>query len=486
MIDVQQFPFALEPKSVDQWLITTSLTDTIVSASEFHKIIKNLNRAKIDSNLLYQIIQKLTPSTEKLTNDLQQNILENSAPFDEKIVKLKRLSRHLMKELISAYFSIANHKSIHNELRKDIVHQALELIGQHLLLSAKMNERPSSNIWKMSSQLYQIAHTPLFDSAIADAVKRNILFYLCNPYQLITSDIDSLYSEISKNSQLIHLQETYSETTNQCYFVWEYVNNIAPNIAQQNKTYSRAIYLNTEQLANLFQTGKFDTRFEAVQQIILKLTGYQKTIHSDIPSEPVIRSLYFGFDQIEKALQQNLRISKLQNLGHDYLVSNTLMDAKLEPLAHEQPFVINSNSNIWQQNSNSPQKNNTVKIQNTQFANFIVAVSHPQDYSNESIVIIDSEDNQPQLGIIRRILYIPQSNTQRLLIEKVPGNIRFSKLNESTRAILVQDSNHFDELIFPAEAHLAGSTLSFESKQVTFEKLIEMTAFFIRFQVRIH
>jgi hypothetical protein len=483
MTDVQQFPFALEPDSVDQWLVTTSLADTIVSASEYHKIIKNLNKAPIDSILRYQIIRKITPSTEKLTKELQQIILEKSSPYDEKTLKLKRLCRHLMKELISAYSSIAKQKDISREILQDIALQTLELIGQHLLLSARMSERPSNSIWKISSQLYQLAQKPLFDSAIADAAKRNILFYLCNPYQLTLSDIDNLYSAISKHAQLIHLQETSPETTSQCYFVWEYANNLAPNIAQQNKNYVSAVFLNPDRLVNLFQSGNFTTQFTAFQQIILQLTGYQKTIHSDIPSEPVICSLYFGFDQIEKALQQNLRKNKLHQLGHDYHVSNTLMDAKLEPLAHEQPFINSGKSDIWQQNLNNRQDKNTVKIQKTLFDNFIIAVSQPQNYCCENIIIIDNRNNQPQLGIIRRILYIHQSNTLRLLIEKIPGNILFSKLDGSIQAILIQDAN---QLILSAKGNHTDSMLSFESKQVILQKLIEVTDFFIRYQVRIH
>ncbi len=484
MIDVQQFPFALEPDSVDQWLATTSLADTIVSASEFHKIIKNLNHAQIDSNLCYQIIQKITPPTEKLTHELQQIILEKPSPFDEKTLKLKRLCRHLMKELIAVYFSIAKQKDISNTIQQNIAHQAIELIGQHLLVSAKMSERPWNGIWKISSQLYQIADKPLFDSVIADVIKRNILFYLCNPYQLTLSDIDKLYSALSKHTQLVHLQETHPETTKQCFIAWEYANNQAPNIALQNKTYISTIFLNPEQLVNLFQSGKFTTDFTAVQPIILKLTGYQKTVHSDIPSEPVIRSLSFGFDQIEEALQKNSRINKLQNLGQDsYTTSTTLMDAKLEPLAHEQPFITSSKSVNWQQNLNSQQDQNTVKIQKTLFDNFIIAVSHPQDYCCGNIVIIDNENNQPQLGIIRRILFIQQSNTLRILIEKIPGNILFSKLDESIPAILIQESN---QLVLSSTGNHLESTFKIANKQVTLEKLVEVSDFFVRFQVRIH
>jgi len=483
MTDVRQFPFALEPDSVDQWLTTTSLADTIISATEFHKIIKNLNHAKIDSNLLYQIIKKITPATEKITNDLQNNIIEKSSSVDEKTIKLKRLCRHLMKELISTYYLIAKQKNMTSEMREVVTLQALELIGKHLLICAKMNEKPSNSIWKISSQLYQIAHKPLFDSAIVDALKRNILFYLCNPYQLTLSDIGNLYTALSELSQLIHLQETFPETTNQCYFVWEYGNNHAPNIGQQNKTYVSAIFLNPEQLVNLFQSGKFSTDLTAFQQIITKLTGYQKTIHSDIPSEPIIRSLYFGFDQIEKALQQNLRKNKLQNFGQDYYANNTLMDAKLEPLAHEQPFITNNKSDNWQQNATSQQDKNTVKIQKTLFDNFIIAVSHPQDYCCENIIIIDNENNQPQLGIIRRILFIHQSNTLRMLIEKISGKILFSRLDNSIQAILIQESN---QLIISTNANLGETTLKFENKQLTIEKLVELSNFFIRFQVRIH
>ncbi len=485
MTDVQQFPFALELDSVDQWLTTTSLADTIVSASEFHKIIKDLNRASIDSNSLYQIILKITPSIEKLTNELLQIILEKTSPCDEKTLKLKRLSRHLMKELISAYSSIARQKDIPRETLQDIAHQALELIGQHLLVSAKMGEKPSNSIWKISSQLYQIGHKQEFDSAIANAVKRNIVFYLCNPYQLTLPDIDGIYSAISKHSQLIGMQETHPETINQCYFVWEYANNLAPNIAQQNKTYISAIFLNPDQLVNLFQSGNYEKHFTAFKKIILKLTGYQKTIHSDIPSEPIIRSLYFGFDQIEKTLQQNLRKTKLHKLGQKYNVSNTLMDAKLEPLAHEQTFNNSGKNNIWQQNLNKRQEKNTVKIQKTLFDNFIIAVSHPQDYCCENIIIIDNEDNQPQLGIIRRILYIHQSNTLRMLIEIIPGNIIFSKLDGLIQAIFIQDSNQL-MLSTKTNGNFTESAMRFDNRQVALEKLVEVTDFFMRYQVRIH
>ena len=40
MNDSQQFPFALEPEAVDEWLATINLSDTVQLSNELYQIVK--------------------------------------------------------------------------------------------------------------------------------------------------------------------------------------------------------------------------------------------------------------------------------------------------------------------------------------------------------------------------------------------------------------------------------------------------------------
>ena len=499
MNDSQQFPFALEPEAVDEWLATINLSDTVQLSNELYQIVKNLNHTSIDEDLLYEIINRLTPVVADLSSELEQKFFSEIHLLNAKTHKLGRLNLHLIRALANVYHKIATGDNTDQEQLLQCIHSALQLIGQHMLLSTKISERPSNISWKISAKLYQIAHQEnllLFpvkeknqesnsSTTIADLLKRNLLFSICNPYLLAFTEIDQLFSILTTHCQLTDLKEAMPRTTENFCFVWEYSSSTAPSPVLQGKIYHTPVLLNTKRLISYFQSSKFKLPFTAFNDVQLRLSGYQKVIQSDIPSLPKVRLLYFGFDQISVSLQQQSRKNKLREQSNNSGLSNALMQAKLEPLDHERSFS-SSNNTTARRIIDDTQKTNTAKILKTQHPGYIIAVSRPAKYVIDSLVIVVNEENNPDLGIIRTVLNITQSNTQRVLIELIPGESHCSEVHDkkfASKAIVITNSAQPVEVILTPKHYITGSNLHIGKSHLRLEKLTEVTPHYMRYRV---
>ena len=488
----QQFPFALEPNAIDEWLATINLSDTVQLSHELHQIVKDLNHASIDKHLLFEIINKLTPVIVNLSSELEQKFFSEIHPLDAKTYKLGRLNLHLYRELVTAYHKIATDDDTNQQLH--CVHCALQFIGQHLLLSAKISVKQSNFCWKMSAQLYQLAKqqdilsSPVKEKARANTstinlLKRNLLFSICNPYQFNCTDIDSLYTFLTTHCHLTDLEEAAPRTTEKFCFVWKYNSSRAPSPALHGKLYHSSVLLKTTRLTSHVQSSKFKPPFAAFNDVQLRLSGYQKVIQSDIPSIPKVCLLFFGFDQVAEALQQQTRKNKILQHTKDFRVSNALKNAKLEPLDHERSFVPLNKNDI--NDNDDTQKINTVKILKTQHSGYIIAISQPANYTIDSLVIVVNEDNSPDIGIIRKILNITQSNTQRVLIELIPGDSYCSEVLDTKfagKAIIMTGAAESVEVLLTPKSYITGSKLQVGKTQLKLEKLTELTPHFMRYQ----
>lgn len=499
MNDSPQFPFALELNAVDEWLTTINPSDTIQLSTELHQIVKNLNRTSLDSDLLFKIIDRLTPIAVNLAGELAQIFFSDIHPRDAKPHKLGRLSLHLTRELTSTYHKIATDKKTSSEQLLQSCHRALQLISQHMLLSAKISERPSKISWTISAQLYQVAKqrgglsTPInekiqafnSDATIVDLLKCNLLFSICNPYQLASPDCDTLFSTLTAHCQLTDLADTMSQAASNFCFVLENSSSTAPGPLLEGRSYDLAVFLDTTQLINYFKSSKFEPPFATFNNIQLKLSGYQNIIESDIPSSPKVGLLFSGFEQIMPTLEQQSRKNKIQQFSNDFGVNNILEDANLEPLDHERTLIA-SNSNFMQQFGDT-QKNNITKILKTQYPDYIVAVSPPTSYDIDDLVFVVNENSSPELGIIRRVLNIAQSNTKRILIELIPGNALCSDVFEpkfAGPAILINQSTQASEVLLTPKLYITGSKLHIGGNLLMLKKLIEVTPYFMRYQVK--
>jgi hypothetical protein len=346
----------------------------------------------------------------------------------------------------------------------------------------------------MSAQLYQLAKqqdilsSPVKEKARANTstinlLKRNLLFSICNPYQFNCADVDSLYAFLTTHCHLTDLEEAAPHTTEKFCFVWKYDPSRTPTPALQGKLYHSAVLLKTTKLTRHVQSSKFKPPFAAFNDVQLRLSGYQKVIQSDIPSIPKVCLLFFGFNQVAEALQLQTRKNKILQHTKDFRVSNALKNAKLEPLDHERSFVPLNKNDI--NDNDDTQKINTVKILETQHSGYIIAISQPAKYTIDSLVIVVNEDNSPDIGIIRKILNITQSNTQRVLIELIPGDSYCSEVLDTKfagKAIIMTGAAESVEVLLTPKSYITGSKLQVGKIQLKLEKLTELTPHFMHYQ----
>jgi hypothetical protein len=498
MNDSLQFPFALELNAIDKWLTTINPSDTIQLSTELHQIVKNLNQASLDTNLLFEIISRLTPIIVNLSSELEQIFFSEIHPLDAEPHKLGRLSLHLIRELVTSYHKIATDKRTSDEQFLLSSHRALHLIGHHMRLSAKISERPSSISWKISAQLYLLANkkgisTSLRDekiqafnsnTSIINLLKRNLLFAICNPYRLIATEIDALFPILTDHCQLSDLGETMPEAASNFCFVLEYRSSTAPGPVLQGKHYSSAVFIETTQLMDYFQSSKFEVPFASFENILLRLSGYQNIMESDIPSAPEVGLLVSGFDQIIPSLNEQIRKSNIQQLSNDFSENDALVNARLEPLDIEPIFMASNKSNF---HLFEGQKNNLTKILKTRHPDYIIAVSTPTKYAIDNLVLIINENNSPETGIIRRVLNIAQSNTMRVLIELIPGIGQCTEIFETKfagPAILISQSSQIIEVLLPPNSYVTGSKLLIGENLLMLKKLTEITPYFMRYRVK--
>jgi hypothetical protein len=498
MNDSQQFPFALEANAVDKWLANINLSDPIQLSNELHQIVKNLNHSDINKDLLFEIINKFSPVVASLSNELEQKFFSESHPLDTKTHKLGRLNLHLIRGLATAYHKITTGTSTSKKRLLQCIHSALQLIGQHMLLSTKISEKPANFSWKISAKLYQTAKqeglllSPVTEkiqgsktsTTIVNLLKRNLLFSICNPYPLACPEIDALFSFLAIHCHLTDLKEATPGTEDFC-FVWEYSSATTPSPALQGKTYHSTVILNTTRLINYFKSSQIKPPFTAFGEVQLRLSSYQKIIQSDIPTMPKVCLLFSGFDQISESLQQQARKNKIREQSNITGISNALRHAKLEPLDHERT-IISSNNGSTRHIYNATQKTNTVKILQTQDPGYIIIVSQPAKYDIDNLVIVVNDDKDPDLGIIRTVLNITQSNTQRVLIELITGDSHCSEVLDpkfSGPAILITKATKPAELILTPKSYNTGSNLHIDNSKLKLEKLTEVTPYFMRYQV---
>ena len=212
-------------------------------------------------------------------------------------------------------------------------------------------------------------------------------------------------------------------------------------------------------------------------------------MQSDLPAMPKVCLLFTGLDQVSESLQQQARKNKIREHSNNSEVSNnTLVHAKLEPLDHERTFI-SSNVASTRNINEATQKTNTVKILKTQHQGYIIAISQPAKYAIDNLVIVVNDDNRQDLGIIRTVLNITQSNTQRVLIELITGESHCSEVLDtkfSGQAILITKATQPTEILLTPKPYITGSNLRIDKSILKLEKLTEVTPNFMRYQVDNH
>jgi len=500
MNDLQQNSFASEANAIDLWLADYKNHDQIQNSNQLYQILKDLSQAKNENLIIFDQLNKLTPTAIDLVSELEQRLLNEAGFFDAKSRKLQRLGLHIIRELITLYHKTATRGTHDQSIFYASSQKALTLIGQHMLISAKIGERPSNIYWKITAQLYQkakanevqalpengIESEQQLRSTIESQLKRNILFSICNPYQLSCSELEQLYNFLTENADMAELKEAQPRAIGKLCFVWEYPTASAPTVALPGKTYHPALLINTDRLGSFLQTSKTQLPVRVINAIQQRLSSYQKLIHSDIPSAPNVSRIFLGYEQIAIASQLQLRKNKIFEQGRTHLdSSNALIDAKLEPMAHENLFM-NAFISDEQNSKSTKSQNNTIKLLKTQHLEFIIAVSTPEKQTLDSLVLIIDEKDKPLLGIIRRVLHVVQSNTQRILIELIPGEIDYLEKQEKDAdylGLLVLRSGKPAEVLLKPKSYTTGSVIQIKQHKLILEKLTEITPHFMRYQI---
>jgi hypothetical protein len=497
MSTLNDLPFKIDIDNISAWLTGLSQLELTYASNELYKVVKIVNKQAIKSDDFYLIIDLLTPATLQFSQKLELLFIGKSTKHDRKTKKLARLSTNLLRYLALAYARIAQDDHLqHHQLLA--ISRAFEFAGLNMRHNAMLHERQSSALWEKMGTLYQIGFSKnLLDqptdeteealkkhTTITAAIKRNILFAICNPYNFSSIEINQLYSVIEQYCELLELKTLYKINNSRADFYWPYLELSMPLFMQPDEMTQTILHINTSRLINFFQSSKFRVPFAGFKKIIYRLSKYQEIIHSVVASEPIICNLATGFEHAIALLAKPVIPSG--SLGNKYarptIDESAFNNFKLEPFAGDKIVPNVEINEIWQNSNNSlgPQ---IVKVQRAIPNDFcIVEVTKLVTSINQPAILHIREKNI--LGIIRQIQNPVQlgNNTYQILIEKIVGVPSCLK-SHSESIILITKNDQSLEVLLPLNKYTSGTKIKLLEGEIMLEKLLEESKYFMHFTI---
>ena len=500
----RKLPFELTEDSTTEWLQSLSPQNSVNSANQLNKAIKQLRSINKDDNNLFNILILLTPTALFLNSTIESSLLaESNKKNTEKNLKIEKLCIQLLRNLSLAFCNFADKESLSNEKRNLAAYITLHLISYTQRLCSIYHQYPSTTLWEKTGKLYtQALKRNLLQQEIRHEIKglkshttieailkQNLLFTILASYRYSTREIIELFSISESYANLLNLS---TETTTKNIFSWDPNSVTPPCIINVNRPKKDSnIEIDTNEFLSFIRSSAFSSSLtnESLTQIINQLSGYTEIINSTIPSSvPIINHLIIGMTDITNFLEKITKLNKIQQLSSEAdIVSPKKM--ALEPLEHEKSYlrpapVINalSNRDILLADIKA------VKILQPKNKQFIIVETNPIDCAIGDMTLLSDAELKFAPGIIRQIKTTNQSGTTHILIETISGTLSSHLITApktSNKQVLISYNDDSKVELFIAPCKFSnGTQLTLSTKDdFRLKELSDYSPFFMRYSI---
>ncbi len=495
---------------VEQLLDSSGPVNVIQAGELLYRSLRQLRKSEQPAAKKFALFQQLTPAALHLINGIATVIEQQSS---KKRNKTLQLCLQLSRNLCLGFYGLHQAQELSDEQKKTAIYLALQMAGQDIALRYRFQTPVSISLWILSAKLYFFAvkHQYLTDTlaiklpeflplkSIDAVIKRNLLFTLSTTDLVDASDWEHLFNFAAHHTNLIQLT---SHLQTAVFFYWNTVASFPTQIKNPQQVFSpHDILISDQALVDAILNDRIHLNLVETKRkkLFHQLTGFQKLINDAHPAPPIIFNVSIGFENCFHYLINRQKLTKIQQLsgqpGLDVSPSRPADDnfynLSLSPLDSERGFVDPNEAADLSDNHKQLSRQNLipVKFQEASDANFFMFEGKNLSVNNGDLVILVNNRNALLAGIIRQQKELPNFGMQRILIEKIHGELSahpYQQADGETQpgnAIILNESTNQAEIFLSDRSLKPGADIILSHQAAQLGNLIEYTAEWFRFQL---
>ncbi len=498
-----KLPFEFSEQSIADWLLTLSKLSSVNSANNLNKAIQRLRKTKYNPKKVLEALIQLMPTIFFISNDIETSLLSEIAnPKEKASRKIEKLNIQLLRNLSLAFSVLAENESLTAEQKQQAIYIALQLIGFTQRIAAVFHEFPSSTLWEKTAELYTLAQKTSITSeeielkiiafkgsaTIASVLKRNLLFSISVSYQFTSRQIQELFIISEQQSQLIKLNP---QNPTRISFVWNLENGHPPFLCDIHSGHENtSMIIGLTAFISFIQSEDFSSEQingQILSQLINEISGFKSIIHSTRPASFTVNSLIESYADIIEYLNKIDKLNKIQQVSSQLPSVSPPSKLFLQPMEFEKnhldsiPEPVPSSSNF-----EIPKNAQTVKTLKTKYKQYVIAISNISDYSIGNLILLCKSNAESELGVIRQINFIENSNSSQLLIEKFEGkpsaHLVYSPTLTDEQVIMIHKKSSSPQIFIPLSKLSNGTSIGLANEQtLALDKLNDCSPFFMHY-----
>ncbi len=495
--------FELSTHAATEWLQSLSHSNSVNAANQLNKVIKELRAINSESDEVFKILTRLTPTVLFITANIESSLLKEKTKTRVNPQKIEKLCIQLLRNLSLAFYSFTDNEALTVDNQNQALYTALQLLGYTQRTAAIFHQFSSNSIWQVISELYQLAdqrhilHQQIdikikefkLLPTIETVIKRNLLFSMLSPYQHSSDQTKELFTLSEQHAPLLNLNRDNSSNN---IFDWEPENQTPPVVINSIQAYNNtSIKIDPSSLLALIQSTSFKSALEqeTLKTIIEKLSGFS-VIKKPQASALLINRMVVGFHTITEYLEKVEKLNKIEQLSSQMEHSSFHKTGKEEPMDFTKNII--DSPPIPAQSSSSLDKllaeTKSVKIIKTKQPQFIIAETHSINCHIGDITLLCTSNTHHELGIIRQTRITNQSGTIHILIEKMSGHpfLLLVKSPETTdnKMICIQKIGTLPEVYLPGSTFSNGAQIkSAILETFTLDRLVDHSPYYNHYRI---
>ncbi|PKM12858.1 MAG: hypothetical protein CVV13_03890 [Gammaproteobacteria bacterium HGW-Gammaproteobacteria-3] len=504
MTPAQKLPFAMTTESVAAWLDPLNRLDTLTVGHKLYSVLKKLERIELGNEDLAASLDQLTPFVLHLSGNLNATLIASADAqgfISRKSRKPARLSAQIMRSLALIYCNAISRQDLDPVQKAQTLFTALQLFGLCLKTYTLISESVPTNLWQKIGELYRIAardellnspitcKIPLFkqQKTILAVLKRNLLYALFDLYRVPVDQQAHYYAMADRSAENLDFTEEQNPFFN---FYWDTLNSRSPQPGQPLNKDSAYLIFNTlavtKHLQEILPSSQLND--PGVNPVWQKLTGYWQIIDSVSPSQPLLYSIAIGLDMAIERIRQHNRLSNIHRLSGRPAGFGVLHAMELVPLEHQKRTIATRKLEEFAQ-MNSGLKPGMTLLLPAKNPQFFWAQIYGKLFLPHLPVLLYTQQECPQFGIIRSIQNKQESGNQAALIETLPGLlvvINIALQTASTEAIVIKQPDQNESIILAPENFKTGDAVyrsDQPDKAFYLSRLIEANDHFRHYQL---
>lgn len=484
-------PFELNRSSVKHWFSQLNSLDAVAVGSEVLKALNLLVKQseKLDSEELAQVVDLFDPVVVKIVEFLERIIIQKPDLY-----KLARLSSQLMVYLAQLHNSLAQTDAVNKALHANY---ALQMLGWSSFHRALSYERLPGSFWHDMGLAYQHAQEAGLDTLItsalpafqplnsgAKALRRNLLFVICNPYRFSRDEIQALFAFCTQKQALLTLFE------HQTGFYWDYQRGKPPEALVSKPEGLKVLTFHAEALTKAVLNTQVSLPVTYSAALFNTLSNFQQLVRSTERVLPKYYAFVSGYEQVAILLNKHIRgglISLINTPKPEKVLEYFELAADLEP--EEQVFDRVSNDEIWGRQKKQERvelQYGAIKTFKTGLPAIYLAEYLKLPVEGNSLLILYGQSLQPLLAIARPIVSVKKSLYQSALLELVSESpFAVTTADSSPEEIFIMESyeGHYQCYLPGHKKFNLGTEIALKEGRLVLLRLLEETEQYMRYQV---